>query len=137
MLAGRSLAVQLRPPVSGHRVHGVRLDVRRPFRAVEDVVRGEVDERRSECGDVSRASDVDGRRALRIVLRALDVGPGRCVEYQIQVTVCYLARGRVSDVPGCSVQRNDIVAGEGLGERDAELAAGAGDHDPAATALSR
>ena len=111
-------------------MRAVRLDVRRPLRAVEDVIRGEVDERRPERGDVRSAADVHGRRALRIVLRSLDVGPPCSVQGEIQVTLCHLAGGGISDVPRSPVQRDDVVAGEGLGERDAELAARAGDQDP-------
>src|SRR5581483_10300641 len=64
-VADLPLAVQLRPAVDGERGRLVRLDVRAVLRPVEDVVAGEVDDRRTEGDDVPRAEDVDLPRAGR------------------------------------------------------------------------
>ena len=72
--------VQLRAAVGAERVRRVRLDVRLALRPVEDVVAREVDERQAERGDVLRAADVDGGRALRVVLGPVHVRPGRGVQ---------------------------------------------------------
>ena len=68
---------------------------RRTARAspVEDVVGRERDERRAELGDVLRAADVDRRRALRVVLGAVDVRPGRRVQDELQVDARALGGG--------------------------------------------
>ena len=85
LLAGRRLAVQLRPPVGAERRRRVRLDVRRALRAVEDVVARVRDERRAELGRVLRAADVDRRRPLRVVLGAVDVRPRGGVQHEVRL----------------------------------------------------
>ena len=68
------------------------------LRAVEDVVGRVVDERRAELGGVLRAADVDRRRALRVVLGAVDVRPGRRVQHELDGRERRPARGK-RDVP--------------------------------------
>jgi hypothetical protein len=67
--------VQLGAAVGAERVGRIGLEIGLALRAVEDVVRRVVDERRPELGGVPRASDVDRRRALWVVLGAVDVRP--------------------------------------------------------------
>ena len=74
-----------------------------------------------------RAADVDRRGALRIVLRAVDVRPGGGVEHETDVVGH--GRRRQRHVPLRPRERHDAVGGELLLQRDAELAAGAGDED--------
>ena len=121
VLAGRGLAVELRPPVGGQRARAVRLDVRRSLAAVEDVVGGVRDERRPELRRVRRAADVHLRGPLRIVLGAVDVRPRGGVQHELRPLE--RGRGREPDVPVLARQRAHVVRGERRCERDAELAA--------------
>ena len=132
-VAGRRLAVQLRPAVDAERVRRVRLDVRLALRAVEDVVGREVDERHAELGDVLRAADVHRRRALRVVLGAVDVRPGRRVQDELESQAARARGSGKRTSHSARVERERLR--ERLGERRAELPAGAGDQD--AAALSR
>ena len=126
-LANLVLALELRPPVDRQGPWLVGLDVRPGLRAVEDVVRREVDDGRAESNDVASPLDVHLRRPFRIDLRAVDVGPGRRVEHQ--VTVCYEVGLGARDVPVGPRER--VGGGKRLGKRGAELPAGAGDQDAA------
>ena len=131
-LARRRLAVQLRPPVGGARRRRVGLDVRRAFRPVEDVVRRVRDERRAERRRVSRAADVHGGGALRVVLGPVDVRPRGRVEHEVGIP---RQRGRLeANVPLGAAEREDVVVRERVGERMAELAARARDQDTASRA---
>ena len=71
--------------------------------------------------------------ALRVVLGAVDVRPGRGVEDEVG-RACGRGGGE-ADVPVLPRERAHVVRREGGGERDAELAARARDQD--AAALSR
>jgi len=71
-------------------------------------------------------ADVHRRRPLRVVLRTVDVGPGRRVQDEIRVEPL---RRRERDVPLGTRERRR--AGERLDERGAELAAGARYEDAA------
>ena len=124
-LARGRLAVELRPSVGGLRVRPVRLDVRLLRAAIEDVVGRVVDERRAEGGDVRRPAHVDGGGGLRIGLGAVDVRPRGGVEGD--VGRLEPGRGRQLHVPLGARQRCDAVRRELLGERPAELPAGARD----------
>jgi hypothetical protein len=75
---------------------------------------------------VLRPADVDRSRFLRLALGPVDVGPCSRVQRQID---CTERRRRLGDVPLTSRQRDDLVRGELLDERSAELAAGAGYDD--------
>ena len=97
LAAGGRLAVELRAAVGAERIRRVGLDVRLALRAVEDVVGREVDERHAERGRVLRAADVDRRRALRVVLGAVDVRPGRRVQDELDAAGA--AGRREADVP--------------------------------------
>jgi hypothetical protein len=101
--------VQLRPAVDGLRVRPVRLEVRLALAAVEDVVGRVVDERRAERGDVRRAADVDRGRALRIVLGAVDVGPGAACRTSVGRST---SRAAASHVPVGAGQRDDVLVRE-------------------------
>ena len=124
VLAGRGLAVQLRPAVDGLRIRRIRLDVRVALAPVEHVVGGEVHERGAELGRVLRAADVDGRGALRVGLRPVHVRPGRRVQHEVDGPE---RRRRQRHVPLGERERNR--AGKRLAEGGAELAAGAGYDD--------
>ncbi len=97
-LAGRRLAVELRAAVGAERMGRVGLEVGLALGAVEDVVAREVDERRAERGDVLRPADVRRRRTLRVVLGAVDVGPGGGVQDELEPWPIRLGRRR-ADVP--------------------------------------
>ena len=84
LLSCRALAEQLRASVRRDRVRRVGLDVRLDLAAVEDVIGGVVNERGAELRDVARAADVDGGRLLRVVLCAVDIRPGGCVENELR-----------------------------------------------------
>ena len=110
------------PAVRRERVRRVRLDVRLALRPVEDVVRRERDERRAERRDVRRAADVHRGGALRIALGAVDVGPGRGVQDDVRRSSSPAGAGSVTSQ---SARVSARAFGERLGERRAELAAGA------------
>ncbi len=126
------LAEQLRATVCGERIRPVGLDVRLALPAVEHVVGGEGDERRAERSRVRRPADVDRARTLRIALGPVHVGPGGGVEHEVEIALCQVDTGWVRDVPLLARQRHEVVGGEGLLERPAELAAGTGDQDASA-----
>ena len=71
-----------------------------------------------------RPADVDGRGALRIVLGAVDVGPGGRMQNEVR---CKPVGRRSGNIPLVLVERDDLVVREGLDERPPELPAGAGD----------
>ena len=122
ILARRSFPVQLRAPVDGERVGRVRFDVRIVLAAVEDVVRREDHERRTERGGVADTADVHGGGVLRIGLRAVDVRPGGCVQDELETR----EPGRWQrDVPVGVTEGDHLVAGERLDESVAQLPAGA------------
>jgi len=77
-----------------------------------------------------RAADVDRRRALGIVLGAVDVRPRGRMQRELNVTRGHEVGRRVADIPFVEID------GEGLrielGQRAAELARCAGDQDAAA-----
>jgi len=73
---------------------------------------------------VLRTADVGLGRVLRVRLRAVDVGPGSRVQDEIDVAQ---RRRGVLDVPVFPPQAARI--GEGIEQRCAELAAGAGYDD--------
>ncbi len=75
---------------------------------------------------VDRAADVHRGRTLRIVLGAVDVRPGRRVQHEAGLEP---RRRRLGDVPVGARERHDLVGGELLGQRVAELAACARDQD--------
>ena len=131
LASGGGLAVQLRTAVRAERGRSVRLDVRRGLASVEDVVARVVDEWRSELGGVADAADVDRRRALRVVLGAVDVRPGGGVQHELEALERH--REREAHVPELARHRHRL--GERLGERGPQLAARAGDQS--AAALSR
>jgi hypothetical protein len=67
------------------------------------------------------AADVRGRRVLWVALRPVDVGPGRRVQDEVDVTE--RRRRRLLDVP---VRTSEAACvGERLDERGSELAGGA------------
>ena len=132
-LAGRGLGVQLRAPVGRKWRRAVRLHVGRSLAAVEDVVRRVRDQWSAELRGMRGAADVHLCRALGIVLRAVDVRPGRGM--QDEIGSCERRGRREPDVPVVTRERLHVVRRERLRERDAELAARAGDQD--ATAWSR
>ena len=80
------------------------------------------------------AADVDGRRTLRIGLRAVDVGPGRSVQDERSRE---LRRRRQCDVPVGVRERDDVLVGEGLLECAPELPGRARDQDSAASRSDR
>ena len=116
------LALELRPRVHAERIRRVALDVRLALRAVEDVVGREVDDRRTECDHVPRPIDVHPPSALRVGLGVVHLRPGGGVEHELRPL---LQRVRLGHVPLRTSHGPRI--GEGLRQRRAELAAGAGD----------
>ncbi len=72
-----------------------------------------------------RATDVDRRRALRIVLGAVDVRPRRRVEKKVGLD----RRRRQGHVPVGMGERGDAVFRERLLQRASELAARSRDQD--------
>ena len=125
-----SLAVELRSPVCGLRIRAVRLDVRRPLAAVEDVVGREGDDGGAQRGDVGRSRDVHRGRTLRVQLCTVDVRPRRGVQHEVEVVSARKLGPRgVGHVPVRMAERKDVVRGELLSERAAELAARTGDQD--------
>ena len=78
-----------------------------------------------------RTADVHRRRALRVVLGTVDVGPGGGVQDEIRRR----AEGRRGHghVPVGTRQRQDLVGGESLDQRVAELSARAGQDDATAS----
>ena len=132
VLAGRSLAVELRAAVGRERRRSVGLDVWLLLRAVEDVVGRKDDERGTELRRVRDAADVDRGRLLRLVLGAVDVGPRSRMQDEVGPKTG--GRGQ-RDVPVRVAQGHELVPRERLPERAAELAARPGDQD--ATAASR
>ena len=82
-----------------------------------------------------RPGDVDGGGALRIGLRTVDVRPRRRVQNEVEVASQQTVAWRLGDVPVGVGERDDVVGGEGLLERVAELAARPRDQD--STAASR
>ena len=77
-----------------------------------------------------RAADVDRGGALRVVLGAVHVRPGRGVQHELGHE--REGRRRKGHVPAGVVQGEHVLARERLLERVAELAARAGDQDAAA-----
>ena len=71
----------------------VGLHVRLALPAVEHVVGGERDQRRAERRRVCGPGDVHRSRALRIRLGAVDVGPGRRVQNEIEPALCQVVVG--------------------------------------------
>ena len=131
---GCGLAAELRAAVDALRAGAVALDVRGALRPVEDVVGGVVDERLADRCHVLRAADVRDRGALRVVLGAVDVRPGGGVQHDVHLG--QPDRRRQRHVPGVEVNPGDLVAGERLGERGAELAVRSGDQEAADRSLS-
>ena len=119
-----ALAEELRAPVRAERRRLVGLDVRRALRAVEDVVGGEVDDRRAERGHVPRPLDVDAERACLVGLGAVHVRPGRRVQHEPGLVSEGDRLRHVELVP-----RARIGVGEGLPQRRPELAARPGYED--------
>jgi hypothetical protein len=103
------LARQLGAAVGGAGTRGVALGVRLGGGAVEDIVGGHVDEKRSGGGEISGAVAIDARRGLFLGLRAVDVGPP----------------GAVHDRVGAGVGDGGA---DGVGVGDVELGAGERDH---------
>ena len=81
------------------------------------------------------AADVDRSSALRVVLRAVDVRP--CSRVQDELGHRVERRRRERHVPRVVREREDVVGREGLLQRAAELAAGAGDQDSPASRSER
>jgi len=127
-----SLAVELRAPVGRERIRGIRLEIRLALAAVEDEVRGVVDEGGAELCHVPGSADVHSRRALRVVLRAVHVGPGGGVQHEPDVAEP--GRRRMRHVPLLAGERARVR--EDLGERPAELPPGAGYEDAAVASRS-
>ena len=114
----------------------VGLDVRRPLSPVEDVVGREVHERRAQLGRVARAAHVRRRRALGIVLGAVDVRPRGGVKHEVGRRLGRRSQ-RQRHVPVRPGQRCDVVRRLELrGQRASELPAGARDQDAAAASRS-
>ena len=82
-----------------------------------------------------RPADVHGGSTLRVVLGAVDVGPRRRVQNEVDLASRSRVRQRPGDVPVGAREREDVVVRECPLERAAELAAGARDQD--STAASR
>jgi hypothetical protein len=115
------LSLELRLAVDGQRIGLVGLDVRLALRTVEDVIGGEVDDRRAHGDDVSRAKHVDALDRFALGLRRIDVCPCGRMENEL---------GSHRERPRDVVPR-PISAREHLGQRGAELAAWAGDQEAA------
>ena len=115
-LAYLALAGQLRPAVDGERIRLVRLDVRCPLRAVEDVVGREVDDGRAAGDDVPRPQHVHVLGRVLLGLRSVDVRPRSRVQHEVV---------RLGHLPD-DVQlepRQRVRLREHLGQRRPELAA--------------
>jgi hypothetical protein len=80
-----------------------------------------------------RAADVDCRGALRVVLGAVDVRPGRRVEDEAGLD----RRRRQRHVPVGVGERDDLILRERLLQRAPELAARSRDYDALSDVLSR
>ena len=98
------------------------------FAPVEDVVARPHDERSAERGRVLGAADVDGGSLLRVVLGAVDVGPGRRVQHEFG---CKAGRSGMRHVPVGAGEPARIR--ERLEQRVPELPAGAGYEDATAS----
>src|SRR4029450_4507768 len=115
------LSLKLRLAVEGQMRGLVGLDVRLALRTVEDVIGGEVDDRRARADDVPRAEHVDALERFALGLRPVDVRPCGGVENEI---------GSYGEWPRDVVPR-PIGRRKHLGQRGAELAARAGDQEAA------
>ena len=68
-----------------------------------------------------RTADIDRRRALGVVLGAVNVRPRRSMQHEVGLPE-YLRR-RFGDIPVGVRKPNDVLAAEGLDESMAELPA--------------
>lgn len=135
LLAGCCLTVELRAAIGRSRIDGVGLGVRLALLPGEHVVGREHDEGSPELRRMLRPAHVHLRRALRIILGAVDVRPRRGVEHQVDRAQA--GRRRKRDVPPLPGARDNVRVGEDLAESRAELAVGAGDQDAARSRLER
>ncbi len=81
---------------------------------------------------MSRAADVHGGGALRVVLRPVDVRPRGGMEHEVGIPRQH--RRVEANVPLGAAEREDVVVRERVGKGMAELAARARDQDTASRA---
>ena len=102
--------------------------------AVEDVVRGDVDEREivvgGHAGELARGQGVDGPGARAVGLRAVDVVIRRTVDDGgVLLPIARRVRGVIRDIE--LGMGDELCVGKQRAQRASELAVGAGDEDAA------